>query len=45
MTEETIVLRVFATEMDATMAQDVLHDEGIRAFVFKDDGGGVEPHL
>ena len=45
MTEETIVLRVFATEMDATMAQDVLHDEGLKAFVFKDDAGGMEPHL
>jgi hypothetical protein len=45
MTEETIILKVFATEMDATMAQDVLHDEGIKAFVFKDDGGGMEPHL
>lgn len=31
--------------MDATMAQDVLRDEGINAFVFKDDVGGMEPHL
>ena len=45
MTEETIVFKVFATEIDATMAQDVLHDEGIKAFVFKDDAGGMEPHL
>src|SRR5256885_6094095 len=45
MAEETIVLKVFATEMDATMAQDVLHDEGLKAFVFKDDAGGMEPHL
>lgn len=45
MPQETIILRVFATEMDATMAQDVLRDEGITAVVFKDDGGGMEPHL
>jgi hypothetical protein len=45
MPEETVVLKVFATEMDAKMARDVLNDEGITAFVFKDDGGGMEPHL
>lgn len=42
---ETVVLKVFGTEVDAKMAQDVLVDEGITAFVFKDDGGGMEPHL
>lgn len=45
MPEEIIILKVFATEIDATMAQDVLRDEGIEAFVFKDDAGGMEPHL
>jgi hypothetical protein len=45
MPEETVVLKVFSTEMDAKMAQDVLGDDGIKAFVFKDDGGGMEPHL
>ena len=45
MPEETILVKVFATEIDAKMAQDVLNDEGITAFVFKDDGGGMEPHL
>ena len=45
MPEETVVLKVFATEIDAGMARDVLNDEGIAAFVFKDDGGGMEPHL
>ena len=42
---ETVVLKVFANEIDAKMAQDVLVGEGITAFVFKDDGGGMEPHL
>jgi len=45
MPEETVVLKVFATEMDANMAQDILRDEGIKAFVFKDDAGGMEPQL
>ena len=45
MPEETIVLKVFVTEMDASMAQDILQDDGIEAFVFKDDAGGMEPHL
>jgi hypothetical protein len=27
------------------MAQQVLRDAGVTAFVFKDDGGGMEPHL
>ena len=45
MSEEIIILNVFGTEVDATMAQDVLRDEGVEAFVFKDDAGGMEPHL
>jgi hypothetical protein len=45
MSEETVVLKVFATEMDANMARDVLQDDGISSFVFKDDAGGMEPHL
>jgi Putative prokaryotic signal transducing protein len=45
MPEETVILKVFTTEMDANMARDVLQDEGVSAFVFKDDGGGMEPHL
>ena len=45
MPEETVVLNVFVTEIDANMAQDILQDDGIEAFVFKDDAGGMEPHL
>jgi Putative prokaryotic signal transducing protein len=45
MANETVVLKVFATEMDAVMARDVLHDAGVKAFVLKDDAGGMEPHL
>ena len=42
---EDVVVKIFNTESDAKMAQDVLKDEGVTAFVFKDDGGGMEPHL
>jgi hypothetical protein len=45
MSEEVIVLKIFNNEIDAGMTQQVLLDAGVRAFVFKDDGGGMEPHL
>ena len=45
MPTDLIVLKVFVTEMDANMARDILQDNGVKASVFKDDGGGTEPHL
>jgi hypothetical protein len=42
---EEVVVKIFNNEIDAKMARDVLKDEGITAFVSKDDGGGTEPHL
>jgi len=27
------------------MAQPMLQDAAVKAFVFKDDGGGMKPHL
>ena len=42
---EDVVIKIFNSEIDAKMAQDVLKDEGVTAFVFKDDGGGTETHL
>jgi hypothetical protein len=27
------------------MAQQLLRDAGVTSFIFKDDGGGMEPHL
>ena len=45
MSDEVIVLKIFDNEIDAGMAQQVLQDSGVKAFVSKDDGGGMEPQL
>ena len=45
MTNEVAVLRVFDNEVGAQMAQQMLRDAGVNSFIFKDDGGGMEPHL
>ena len=42
---EEVVIKTFSNEIDAGMTQQMLLDEGIKAFLFKDDGGGMEPHL
>ena len=45
MSDEVVVIKTFDNEIDATMAQAVLQESGVRAFVLKDDAGGMEPHL
>jgi putative signal transducing protein len=45
MSEEVIVLKTFNNEIEAGMAQQVLQEAGMTAFVFKDDAGGMEPQL
>ena len=45
MSEDLVVLRVFSNEIEAGMSQQVLHESGVKAFVFKDDVGGMEPQL
>jgi len=45
MSDDVVVLKVFSNEIEARMAQQVLQDVGVKAFVFKDDAGGMEPHL
>jgi hypothetical protein len=45
MSEETVVIKTFSNETDATMAQQMLTESGVRAFILKDDAGGMEPHL
>ena len=45
MSKEVVVLKTFNNEIEAEMAQQVLHEAGVTAFVFKDDAGGMEPQL
>ena len=45
MSDEVVVLKTFNNEIEAGMAQQVLQEAGLTAFVFKDDAGGMEPQL
>ncbi len=45
MSDQMVVLKTFDNEVDAGMAQQMLQDSGVKAFISKDDGGGMEPHL
>lgn len=45
MTDEPLVLKTFDNEAEAEMAQQMLEQSGVRAFIFKDDAGGMEPQL
>ncbi len=45
MADAIVVIRIFSNETEAAMAQQVLEQAGVRSFVFKDDAGGMEPHL
>jgi len=45
MSDDVVVLKIFSNEIEARMAQQVLQDGGVNAFVLKDDAGGMEPHL
>ncbi len=45
MTDEVVVLKTFNNEIEAGMAQQLLREAGMTAFVFKDDAGGMEPQL
>ena len=45
MSDEIVVVKVFSNEIEAGIAQQVLQSGGVNAFIFKDDAGGMEPHL
>ena len=45
MLQDIIILRTFSDEIEANMAQQMLEGSGVKAFVMKDDAGGMEPHL
>lgn len=45
MSEEMVVIKIFSSEAEAVMAQQLLDESGLQSFVLKDDAGGMEPHL
>ena len=45
MSDDVVVIRVLSSEIEAGIAQQVLQNGGVNAFIFKDDAGGMEPHL
>ena len=45
MSDDILVLKTFSNEIEAGIAQQVLQNGGVNAFIFKDDAGGMEPHL
>ena len=45
MTEELVNIRTFSSELDASMAQQILEQSNISSFVSADDAGGMEPQL
>jgi len=45
MSHDMAVIKTFSNEMDAAMAQELLHASGIKSYISKDDAGGMEPYL
>jgi hypothetical protein len=45
MSDEISVIKVFTDEMEASMAQQVLEDAGIKSYIQKDDMGGLAPSM
>jgi len=45
MTDNLITIKTFSSEIEAHIAQGKLEAVGIKSFLFKDDCGGMRPHL
>lgn len=45
MSEEVTILKTYSSEIEAGIAQQILMENGVRSFIFKDDVGGMEPQL
>jgi hypothetical protein len=43
MPDDVVILKMFSSEIEAGMAQQILQEGGVSAFVFKDDAGEMEP--
>lgn len=42
MSDEAVAIKIFSNETDATMAQQMLQQSGVRAFIFRDDAGSID---
>ena len=45
MSREPVVIRRYASVIEAQLAQSYLESFGIASYVMKDDAGGFHPHL
>ena len=45
MPDDISVIKVYDDDMEASMAQQVLENAGIKVTLLKDDGGGLMPSL
>ncbi|MCE2395801.1 hypothetical protein J4G02_14585 [Candidatus Poribacteria bacterium] len=45
MSDDLVILHIFPSETEANIVRSMLDAEGISAALFKDDAGGMHPHL
>ena len=45
MSDDLVILHVFPFEVEANIVKSMLDAEGIFSALFKDDAGGMHPHL
>ena len=45
MSDDLVILHVFPFEVEANIVKSMLDAEGISSALFKDDAGGMHPHL
>ena len=45
MSDDFVTLHIFPSEIEANIVKSMLDAEGIFSAVFKDDAGGMHPHL
>ena len=45
MSDNLVILHIFPSETEANIVKSMLDAEGIFSVLFKDDAGGMHPHL
>jgi hypothetical protein len=45
MSDDFVILHIFPSETEANIVKSMLDAEGIFSALFKDDAGGMHPHL